>query len=261
MEDLNPSPDIVLRGHKESINSLKFIQNNILASGFLFLSFFLSSFSCSYSLFCCYSSLSSNFSNFFFFLTSFSSYFIYLFQCCNVTATESCSLNNMPQDQSTLVLPGGNTRCIYSTSTPFGILYFFLFYLFNSSLWLILILFILLIFTAFQVVPGSSDNVLLYFQGGGACWDEASTKAGFCTSDSSPQSLVGIFDRNEPLNKYKDYTIVHVSYCSGDLFGGDVVRDYTDSAGVPVVQKGFLFFIYTYIPIYLFFNIIIFNLI
>eukprot|EP00604_Paraphysomonas_vestita_P003633 CAMPEP_0174820236 /NCGR_PEP_ID=MMETSP1107-20130205/3928_1 /TAXON_ID=36770 /ORGANISM="Paraphysomonas vestita, Strain GFlagA" /LENGTH=376 /DNA_ID=CAMNT_0016035169 /DNA_START=214 /DNA_END=1344 /DNA_ORIENTATION=+ len=117
----------------------------------------------------------------------------------------------MPKDQTTLVLPGGNTRCIFSTSTPF----------------------------AFQVVPGSSDKVLLYFQGGGACWDEASTKAGFCTTDSSPQSLVGIFDRNEPLNKYKDYTIVHVSYCSGDLFGGDVVRDYTDSAGVPVIQKGY----------------------
>jgi hypothetical protein len=81
--------------------------------------------------------------------------------------------------------------------------------------------------------------VLLYFQGGGACWDAASTKAGFCTSDSSPQSLVGIFDRTEATNAYKDYTIVHVMYCSGDLFGGDIVRDYNDDAGVPVTQKGY----------------------
>jgi hypothetical protein len=92
---------------------------------------------------------------------------------------------------------------------------------------------------AFQVVPGASDKVLLYFQGGGACWDEASTKAGLCTTDCSPQKPVGIFDRTEATNAYKDYTIVHVSYCSGDLFGGDIVRDYTDSAGVPVTQKGY----------------------
>jgi hypothetical protein len=29
-----------------------------------------------------------------------------------------------------------------------------------------------------------------------------------------------------------------VSYCSGDVFGGNVVRDYTDSKGQPVTQKG-----------------------
>jgi len=133
------------------------------------------------------------------------------YSCCNVTSTQSCAVTSFPKDQTTLVLPGGETRCIYSTSTPF----------------------------AFQVIPGSSDKVLLYFQGGGACWDEASTKGGFCTSDSSPQSLVGIFDRTDAKNAYKDYTIVHVLYCSGDLFGGDVVRPYTDSAGVPVAQKGY----------------------
>ncbi len=60
------------------------------------------------------------------------------------------------------------------------------------------------------------------------CRDEASTKAGFCTSDSSPQSANGVFDRSNPKNAYRDYTIVHVSYCSGDLFGGNVVRPYSD---------------------------------
>jgi hypothetical protein len=65
-----------------------------------------------------------------------------------------------------------------------------------------------------------------------------STKAGFCTSDSSPQSLVGVFDRTNPKNKYSAYTIVHLTYCSGDLFGGNVTRPYTDSKGQPVVQVG-----------------------
>jgi hypothetical protein len=133
----------------------------------------------------------------------------------------------MPKDETTLVLPGGTTRCIFSTSTPFGrTLVFFLFLTSQMSV-------------AFQVIPGASDKVLLYFQGGGACWDEASTKAGLCTTDCDPQGPNGIFDRKEATNAYKDYTIVHVMYCSGDLFGGDIVRDYTDSAGVPVVQKGY----------------------
>jgi hypothetical protein len=108
------------------------------------------------------------------------------------------------------MVPGGNTRCIFSTSTPF----------------------------AFQVIPGATDKVLLYFQGGGACWDQSSTKLGFCTTDSVPQNPIGIFDRTNANNQYKDYTIVHVLYCSGDVFGGDVVRSYTDSSGVPVTQKG-----------------------
>ncbi len=32
--------------------------------------------------------------------------------------------------------------------------------------------------------------------------------------------------------------MVHVLYCSGDLFGGDVVRSYNDAAGQPIKQKG-----------------------
>jgi hypothetical protein len=130
--------------------------------------------------------------------------------CCNISSSNSCSLMKFTKDKSTLVLPGGETRCIFSTSTPF----------------------------AFQVIPGATDKVLLYFQGGGACWDQSSTKLGFCTTDSQPQSPVGIFDRTNALNEYRDYTIVHVLYCSGDVFGGDIVRSYTDSSGVPVTQKG-----------------------
>lgn len=40
--------------------------------------------------------------------------------CCTVSSTESCSLSSMPKDVTTLVLPGGETRCIYSYSTPFA---------------------------------------------------------------------------------------------------------------------------------------------
>ena len=58
---------------------------------------------------------------------------------CTVNGTNSCPISSMPADQSTLVYPGGNTRCILSTSTPY----------------------------AFQVIPGASDKLIIYFQGGG----------------------------------------------------------------------------------------------
>lgn len=126
--------------------------------------------------------------------------------------TEKCALESLPSTpgSSSLVLPGGETRCIFSTSTPF----------------------------AFQVYRGDSDKLLFYFQGGGACWDESSTKLGFCTTDSSPSGTSGVFDKSNDLNAFKDYTIVQVLYCSGDVHGGDTTRPYDDKAGVPVQQQG-----------------------
>lgn len=130
--------------------------------------------------------------------------------CCNITSSTTCDLNAMKRDESMIILPGGDTRCIFSTSTPF----------------------------AFQVIPGDADKLLYYFQGGGACWDEASTRAGLCTTDCVPQKLIGVFDRDSAENPYRDYTVVHLMYCSGDIWGGNVTRDYDDSTGVPVKQKG-----------------------
>jgi hypothetical protein len=130
--------------------------------------------------------------------------------CCNVTSTETCSISSFPKDQSTLVLPGGQTRCIYSYSTPF----------------------------AFQVIPGDSDKLLFYFQGGGACWDKTSTDNPLCTTDVAPQSLIGVFDRKNVNNRFKSFTIVHVLYCSGDVHGGNTTRPYNDKSGVPIKQLG-----------------------
>ena len=40
--------------------------------------------------------------------------------CCTLSNTESCSISNFVRDTATMILPGGNTRCIYSDSTPFA---------------------------------------------------------------------------------------------------------------------------------------------
>jgi hypothetical protein len=130
--------------------------------------------------------------------------------CCTITDTESCNINTFEKDVSTLVLPGGETRCITSTSTPF----------------------------AFQVIPGETDKLLFYLQGGGACWDQASLSAGLCTTDVGIQGANGVFDRTDSRNRFKSHTIVHVNYCSGDVHAGNVVVNYTDKSGVPAQQKG-----------------------
>lgn len=131
--------------------------------------------------------------------------------CCNVTSSQSCPIDAFKRDESALVFPGGKTRCIFSYSTPF----------------------------AFQVIPGDTDKLLFYFQGGGACWDALSTVAApLCSTDVSPQSAVGVFDRSNIENRFRAHTIVHVLYCSGDVHGGQVVRDYSDKQGVPVSQQG-----------------------
>jgi hypothetical protein len=89
------------------------------------------------------------------------------------------------------------------------------------------------------VVPGDTDKLLLFFQGGGACWDQVSTSGAFCSTDASPNALTGVFDRSNPSNPYASFTIVHVLYCSGDLHAGNVTRAYDDPAGLPVVQAGY----------------------
>jgi hypothetical protein len=48
----------------------------------------------------------------------------------------------------------------------------------------------------------------------------------------------GVFDRTQAGNAFKSYTVVNVLYCSGDIHGGNIVRDYVDSNGEPVTQKG-----------------------
>jgi len=130
--------------------------------------------------------------------------------CCKVTDTEECSIDEFEKDQTMMVYPGGETRCIFSYSGDF----------------------------AFQVVPGASDKVLVYFQGGGACWNEASSKLHLCRVHASPLPELGVFNRSNEKNKFKDYTIVNVLYCSGDVHGGNTVRPYNDRDGVPVEQKG-----------------------
>jgi len=71
---------------------------------------------------------------------------------------------------------------------------------------------------------------MVSFQGGGVGWDiltleilpRISTK--FCQRNITKQYPYGIYDRSNSNNAFKDYTIVNVLYCSGDLHAGETTR-------------------------------------
>jgi hypothetical protein len=86
--------------------------------------------------------------------------------------------------------------------------------------------------------PGSRP--LIYFEGGGACWSEATcytdltaanfttgyTAANFAADVASTSGLAapgGFFDRAADANPFRDYSYVYVPYCTGDVHAGDHV--------------------------------------
>jgi hypothetical protein len=77
---------------------------------------------------------------------------------------------------------------------------------------------------------GSSDRLVIYLEGGGACWDQFTCSRGFATFVSSgiPQSTitqitslsVGIFDRTQTNSPFVADSFAYVPYCTGDVHGG-----------------------------------------
>jgi hypothetical protein len=82
-----------------------------------------------------------------------------------------------------------------------------------------------------------SKDVLIFLEGGGACWDGASCWGTVATSfymtgygaaqlSSDPQlTVLYILNRNDASNPFKDFNLVFVPYCTGDAFSGASVTD------------------------------------
>jgi hypothetical protein len=95
----------------------------------------------------------------------------------------------------------------------------------------------------FWVKRGTSNNVVVYFDGGGACWDAVTCavprlassdndndgfyKAELLASDN-PNVMGGIFDLDNPRNPVRDWSFVFVPYCTGDVHSGANTATYTD---------------------------------
>lgn len=113
------------------------------------------------------------------------------------------------------VSPAGETRCAHDT--PF-------------SYWIKL---------------GSPDKLLVYFQGGGGCWDAATCAPGstlydedVTDRDSPVNRSQGIFDLDNPANPFADHTILYIPSCTGDIYWGNNVEEY--SSDVTIYHRGFV---------------------
>ena len=95
--------------------------------------------------------------------------------------------------------------------------------------------------TGIGVHPGSSDEVLLLVQGGGACWDAltcfvlnsaVNVTSGWgeakLRAETDALASFPLLDRARADNPFRDATWVWVPYCTGDLHIGRTVKTYVD---------------------------------
>jgi len=94
---------------------------------------------------------------------------------------------------------------------------------------------------------GSVNKVLMYYQGGGACWDNLTCGGtdligAICDTSSTEEDdnpngwSTGFADLSNPNNPFRDWHLVMVSYCTCDIHFGDATQDYGD---VTVQHKGY----------------------
>ncbi len=78
-----------------------------------------------------------------------------------------------------------------------------------------------------NVHKGTTNRVLLYLEGGGACWDHFTCYvAGIAKSFANFPLGSGIIDMDDARNPFRDDSIVYVPYCDASVFTGDATVDY-----------------------------------
>jgi hypothetical protein len=77
--------------------------------------------------------------------------------------------------------------------------------------------------TAYSVFtrPGKKNKLLIFEQGGGACWQDFYNCNVLAEAQEPPGPRTGIFDFDNKDNPFKDYSIVYMPYCDGSVFTGD----------------------------------------
>jgi hypothetical protein len=96
------------------------------------------------------------------------------------------------------------------------------------------------------IKKGNSANLIIHFSGGGACWDNITcaapiTLASVFDGDSRqlksfyfpnvtkfiPAILTGLLDNAAESNPFKDWNVVFIPYCTGDLHIGNTTNSYS----------------------------------
>lgn len=91
---------------------------------------------------------------------------------------------------------------------------------------------------SFYFKPGKEKKLIVYFDGGGACWDSNTCVTGQQTQlpayvPELPKTLrkEGLFDTNNRNNPYRNWSMAVIPYCTGDIHWGSKDQDYTDFTG------------------------------
>ena len=93
---------------------------------------------------------------------------------------------------------------------------------------------------AFWARMGAPDRLLVFFQGGGGCWDRRTCApgAGFfddrVDAGDDPSGGAGVLDLDDPRNPFRGWSVLFVPSCTGDVYAGDAVRTYRDGGGPAV---------------------------
>jgi hypothetical protein len=84
----------------------------------------------------------------------------------------------------------------------------------------------------------TSRRLFVYFQGGGACWDDATCNflplASHVSEDVPAGTVLAearggagyLFSRDPMVSPFADATFVYLPYCTGDVHAGDIIQPY-----------------------------------
>lgn len=91
---------------------------------------------------------------------------------------------------------------------------------------------------SFYFKPGKEKKLMVYFDGGGVCWDSNTCVTGQQTRLPAyvaelPKTLPkqGLFDTANRNNPYRNWSMAVIPYCTGDIHWGSKDQDYTDFTG------------------------------
>jgi hypothetical protein len=99
----------------------------------------------------------------------------------------------------------------------------------------------------FFVKRGSTNKLLMYYQGGGACWSNLTCGLETCDLDVNPaggdnpqNQQFGFGDLSNPDNPFREWNIVFTAYCTCDIHFGDQEQSYiSGGSGVHTNHFGY----------------------